>query len=738
MSCFLSNLPLVRTADAAFAAAAAGYGEHIDALSSYLYGELTCVYVVLQQQHVPAATAADIFVSLRAEYQGQVYQLKKKAFLYALPSLDTAIYTLPALIHQAALPLQLQQLVAAATKATATTATAANNGSAGAAVTSTANAVMSVAATSTVNHVSTGSTSSATNIEQSAPDMQIQRLPLQVYINTPQHQEECLGVVDFVIVNSDKKSYQAEEHYFEYLERWLEFFDFLLRSNNSGSDDFANPQLVRFADLNALLEQYCGQGSNVTRSRILYIAEQVSGPLSRINNKLRKSLINTRKLLPVERINAMDGKCLEYLLRLEGNSLREKAQHNKMRLLGLAKEETFNLLENRVLKDFLERCTVKATQYMQEIKAYTNQENSLSSSAVMKKMSVFKHRCQELVTNSPLSTVPRQTTLPKPNFVLQKDTDYKKIWQMYLDLIHEKRDLDQTLYCQQNLFQDLCDLLVNAALCDLCRPDHKLAAQHFTLAPISQSFVDISTEQLNGHRIKLGCNAGPFLLTKTVQAATATQPALIERYVLEVVTFGSRSYQHLLKVWERAGIDMLPTAPSYLLFTEASSVQQVAFAGGANASQPEHQLKQVIVPIFTMHHALNSDEERKTLQQNVKQQLLSIRLLHSVAAKKSVDAVGAMSYRRPLLYPCFIVSEYPSPDALATLANDAKSDAATVTLSQQVKRGSLSFESLLQGDSGNDSACIACFFTNLSLMHKFWIQDRSELERMLFMIMMAV
>ena len=321
---------------------------------------------------------------------------------------------------------------------------------------------------------------------------------------------------------------------------------------------------------------------NRKRSLILSIAQKAPPILRRLAPKLRKSLLNTRKLLPVERVNELDGKCLEYLLRLEGDDLREKAQKNKMRILGLTKEETYNLLENRVLKDFLERCITKVAKYQREELDYANQHKLFTNQEQDKQLQVFRQRCIDLSQNSVLATVHRQTTLPKPNFVLQKDHDYKQIWSMYLDLIREKRALDQSLVCQQNLFQDVCELLLNTALCHLSTVTESAV---FTLKALCSANLMVGLEQRNGHRVKLGCAAGPFMI----------HDAQGPLFSLEVVSLDSpqsvltqrKWYQLQGRVFEQ----LLATAPCCLVLTKVQS-----FSDRNQAAQ------QVLIPIFTMHN----------------------------------------------------------------------------------------------------------------------------------------
>ena len=543
------------------------------------HGAVTCTYLMLPSSTLDQSISSELPLTLCYEQDGQSYQFKKNAFIYAYAgeALNIAIYTLPSLIAVSSLPYKLQK--------------------------------------------SMQQTLLTTESAQSTPTTTSVTLPLSIL-----YDGQSIGTIDFVLVSSDKNAPNSEEHYFQYLERWLAFFDYLINYNQTS--DFSDVQMVRFADLNRLIRQYCDNDEKISRSRILAIAEKASEPLSRIASKLRKNLINTRKLLPVERINAMDGKCLEYLLRLEGNTLREKAQKNKMRFLGLAKEETYNLLENRVLKDFLERCITKSTQYIIEIKDKSNNNSAFADSPLSRQMNVFKQRCQDLTQKSPLAAVPRQPSLPKPNFVLQKDPDYKKIWQMYLDLIHEKRDLDKTIYCQQNLFQDICDLLINAALCDLADRSTWPTVYGYQINTISKSYVHISRDQINGHRIKLGCEAGPFL----IQSSKAV-------YTVEVIAFGSEKLNAkglpnpITLLWPQVTSQLRPTAPSFLLFTKVSSIQEL-----------KEPVQHVLVPLYSMHCALREESERDSL-------------LHKLP-EMFKDLLTNRASRSPAIpiYPCFLVS----------------------------------------------------------------------------------
>lgn len=566
MAIFLSSLPLVSTT--------AKNDSSAKSLSAL--GALTCAYLIVEDdgeaetQAVLERCASNQLkqLSVHLHYQGEVegepvsVVLERPTYAYAQHDAahNVAIFTLPALVHYSSLPLKLRDYLA---KKERTTIEELKKQEELLGKDLTSNEVW-------WHHPITLNFTVELKLDNS-------------------HTPLTLGQVECVVVTTESN----EDNYIEYLEPTLYFFDFLLANHTRG--EFTDGKLVSYDELYELLEKYCSGNFNLKRSLILNIAQKAPPILRRLAPKLRKNLINTRKLLPVERINELDGKCLEYLLRLEGKNIKEKAQKNKMRLLGLTKEETYNLLENRVLKDFLERCITKVAKYQREELDYANKQKLFTNQEQNKQLQMFRQRCIDLSKNSVLATVHRQTTLPKPNFVLQKDHDYKQIWSMYLDLIREQRALDQSLICQQNLFQDVCELLLNTALCHLSTKTNLDAP--FMLRALCRSNLLVGLEQRNGHRVKLGCAAGPFMIHND-------QGPL---FSLEVVSLGSEQTRQAQRKWyqlqERVFEQLLATAPCCLVLTKVQS-----FSDRNQAAQ------QVLIPIFTMHNltklsALNPVEQ---------------------------------------------------------------------------------------------------------------------------------
>lgn len=85
-------------------------------------------------------------------------------------------------------------------------------------------------------------------------------------------------------------------------------------------------------------------------------AREVSTVLERLGKRPRKVLRRVNRSLPVGRVQEIDRRAMLWMARQPGEQLAEKAG-DRQRLLAVAREENFDILENRVLRAYAEMAT---------------------------------------------------------------------------------------------------------------------------------------------------------------------------------------------------------------------------------------------------------------------------------------------------------------------------------------------------------------------------------------------
>ena len=165
----------------------------------------------------------------------------------------------------------------------------------------------------------------------------------------------------------------------------------------------------------------------------------------------KRILRRERRLERLDRIQQMDDACLRWFVRQPGKTILEKAGP-RQRVLSVIREETADTHENRVVRDFIERCLRASHLYVRENRQW---EQSYRVRLVHR----FRNRLRFWLRYSPFAEVPRPTGIPAANYVLQFDDRYRRLWDWY-----------ERLRRQQN-YQD-----------DVWRWQNRTWAEHMTLA----------------------------------------------------------------------------------------------------------------------------------------------------------------------------------------------------------------------------------------------------------------
>lgn len=184
---------------------------------------------------------------------------------------------------------------------------------------------------------------------------------------------------------------------------------------------------------------------------IVRIALDCSMFLERICERPRRILRRERQPERLDRVQQMDDACIRWFVRQPGRTILEKAGP-RQRVLSVVRLETADTPENRIVRDFLERCLRASHVYVRE---NTRRQSSYRVQTVRR----FRNRLVQWIRRSDIAQVPLPDGVPKPNYVLQFDERYSRIWYWYERLR------------RQQLYED-----------EMWRWQHRTWAEHMALA----------------------------------------------------------------------------------------------------------------------------------------------------------------------------------------------------------------------------------------------------------------
>lgn len=297
------------------------------------------------------------------------------------------------------------------------------------------------------------------------------------------------------LTNTKEKSSQnlkAVEHY-------LSYFDELIKDDNN----------IYCEDLYPKLSELFGDGYEKPRySFIASIAPDLIKILPQIFSGLRKILVGQRMMMPISRVKELDAPCIRHLIKQPGDTIQEKTASNDFKMLAIARVEKFDLLENRVLKDFIIRAEKACRVYLDE---YKGKGDAFKHSLRLKQVRSLLCLLQNFRKEPVFKLISQQKSLPTPNYVLQNERRYKVIWKYYLSLVRKEKRLEKIFMYQDNLFKDISILFLESAFYSLVlnkKEPSKLDYQCF-----GSSFLTIFKEQIQGYRVS-SAPLGPFILSK--------------------------------------------------------------------------------------------------------------------------------------------------------------------------------------------------------------------------------
>ncbi len=142
---------------------------------------------------------------------------------------------------------------------------------------------------------------------------------------------------------------------------------------------------------------------------------------------MRKVLTREREKVPLGNVQQMDAQCLRWLIRQPGRDHIEKAGPQQ-RIQAIVRKENYNTLENRVLKDFMQR-----VQYLADL--YLRRNHRFSKERVVRAVVRLKRISAAFLQLPVMESIADLQGLPMPNYVLRQDRRYFKIWKQYCRVI---------------------------------------------------------------------------------------------------------------------------------------------------------------------------------------------------------------------------------------------------------------------------------------------------------------
>jgi hypothetical protein len=206
-----------------------------------------------------------------------------------------------------------------------------------------------------------------------------------------------------------------------------------------------------------LHDRWLGHGPQEPRMDIIVRhAQEVAQALDSIEASLRRVLRRVHRPVPVSRVQEIDRRAMLWLARQPGEGLAERAGDDQ-RILAVAREENFDTLENRVLRAYCELAVGHARDYLERNRTRRQTRRARIVEA-------FAKRCRRVARDLAVRGVRRAEPGVTPNFVLQQNPTYHRIWTAWEELRDRKRVRDELWRWQARSWEEFCALSVVVAL----------------------------------------------------------------------------------------------------------------------------------------------------------------------------------------------------------------------------------------------------------------------------------
>ena len=326
----------------------------------------------------------------------------------------------------------------------------------------------------------------------------------------------------------NEKGNSKDSFLFTIILGWFSFFDEMLAKAHGVNK--ANNRL-QWRIVRDCLVDLRKKDTEPFRSIIVDIAEKMYFSLSEIVRSARRVLARERRLLHPGQINETDSACLQWFIRQPGRTMAEKAGQRQV-IMAVVRHETLNLHENRVLKDFLERCRNAGKKYIGNAVAMNP---AFGTSESVRKVQSLVTICNQLIKDPHFTDVVPPVPGTPPNYVLLNDIRYRRVWYWYQRLLKQEQEQDKIWDWQSRTWADIGRLLMSVAIIVWLEQSNAIGS--FRLSALYEGSLRVLNEQLLGSRTIAGSETGPLYMERIVKGTPEFQA------VLEIV-HSEQAFEH--------------------------------------------------------------------------------------------------------------------------------------------------------------------------------------------------
>ena len=253
-----------------------------------------------------------------------------------------------------------------------------------------------------------------------------------------------------------RKDEDSTDRKYENLDKLLDFFSEITdRANWAGSADIVKDEKGEVPVSLDKIYDYCikRDDKQPPLKIIVKIAAEDFDSLLLILDNPRKILRRDRQLVELSRIQQLDNFCIRWYARQPGYTAEQKAGE-RQKLMGVVRYESVNTLENRVLKQYLKYCSAEGHRY---IRNYRYKYKGTDRILLVQRFIALVDKGLGMPEMAEISDL---HGVPGPNYTLQNNVLYRKIWHSFMLLANHISLLELLWKNRHKLFHETARIII--------------------------------------------------------------------------------------------------------------------------------------------------------------------------------------------------------------------------------------------------------------------------------------